>query len=83
MLRWEAAGGTSQEGTALKASLQLLGADGSLVAQEDREIVGGEQQFVLLIPRSAAPGEYKLGLVVYDPSTGSATQSRVEEMPLN
>ncbi len=40
------------------------------MAQEDREIVAGEQQFVLLIPRSAAPGEYKLGLVVYDPSTG-------------
>ena len=69
-LRWEEAGRTSQAGNALKASLQLLGTDGALVAQEDREIVGGEQQFVLMIPRSAVPGEYKLGLVVYDPGTG-------------
>ena len=69
-LRWKHDGGTSQAGNALKASLQLLGPDGALAAQEDREIAGGEQQFALLIPRSAAPGAYNLGLVVYDPSTG-------------
>ena len=69
-LRWEDGDAASQAGSALKASLQLLGADGALVAQEDREIAEGEQQFVLMIPRSAAPGEYKLGLVVYDPGTG-------------
>jgi hypothetical protein len=69
-LRWEESGVESQAGGALKASLQLLGGDGALVAQEDREIAAGEQQFVLMIPRSAAPGEYKLGLVVYDPGTG-------------
>ena len=69
-VRWEDGGQAAQGGTAPKASLQLLGADGALIAQEDREITVGEQQFVLLIPRSAAPGEYKLGLVVYDPGTG-------------
>ena len=69
-LRWEESGAASPAGGALKASLQLLGGDGALVAQEDREIAAGEQQFVLMIPRSATPGEYKLGLVVYDPGTG-------------
>ena len=69
-LRWEDAGVMSQAGAPLKASLQLLSAEGSLLAQEDREIAAGEQQFVLMIPRSAAPEEYKLGLVVYDPGTG-------------
>ena len=70
-VRWEGDDQAVQEGgNAPKASLQLLGADGALIAQEDREIAAGEQKFVLLIPRSAAPGEYKLGLVVYDPGTG-------------
>ena len=69
-VRWEDADQAAQAGNSPKASLQLLGADGALIAQEDREITAGEQKFVLLIPRSAAPGEYKLGLVVYDPSTG-------------
>jgi hypothetical protein len=54
-----------------RASLQLLGPDGSLIAQEDRDVVTGEQDFVLLIPRSAAPGDYRLALVVYDPATGA------------
>jgi hypothetical protein len=54
-----------------KASLQLLRADGSLLAQEDRDIVAGGQDYVLLIPRSAAAGDYRLALVVYDPATGA------------
>jgi hypothetical protein len=68
-LRWEEL--EEPEGTVpRKASLQLLGPDGALIAQEDREITRGEQQYVLLIPRSAAPGAYRLALVVYDPATG-------------
>ena len=69
-VRWEDDDAALQAGSAPKASLQLLGADGALMAQEDREITPGEQKFVLLIPRSAAPGDYKLGLVVYDAGTG-------------
>lgn len=52
-----------------KASLQLLKPDGSLAAQEDRDLVDGQQQFVLMVPRSAAPGAYRLALAVYDPAT--------------
>jgi hypothetical protein len=64
-LRWAEVGDTP-----LKASLQLLAPDGSLVAQEDRDLSAGEQQFVLLIPRSAAAADYRLGLVLYDPAGG-------------
>jgi hypothetical protein len=69
-LQWENADETSDGATPRKASLQLLGPDGALAAQEDREVVAGEETFVLLIPRSAAPGDYRLVLVVYDPATG-------------
>ncbi|MFN8470248.1 MAG: hypothetical protein U0X20_32135 [Caldilineaceae bacterium] len=69
-LRWEDDDAALQAGNAPKASLQLLRADGTLIAQEDREITAGEQKFVLMIPRSAAPGDYNLGLVVYDAGTG-------------
>jgi hypothetical protein len=55
----------------LKASLQLLAPNGTLAAQEDREIKAGEQQYVLLIPRSATPGAYRLALAVYDSATGA------------
>ena len=54
-----------------KSSLQLLSADGALLAQEDRDVVAGEGEYVLLIPRSAAAGDYRLALVVYDPATGA------------
>jgi hypothetical protein len=71
-LRWKSDAGVSSAatlpGASPKASLQLLGADGALVAQEDRDIGQGEEQFVLLIPRSIASGEYQLALVVYDPT---------------
>lgn len=60
-----------ESGTPRKASLQLLRADGSLLAQEDRDIVAGRRDYVLLIPRSAAAGDYRLALVVYDPATGA------------
>ncbi len=53
-----------------RASLQLFGPDGSLAAQEDRDITAGEQEFVLLVPRSAPAGNYRLALVLYDPATG-------------
>ena len=53
-----------------RASLQLLGPDGSLAAQEDRDIAAGEQDFVLLIPRSDAAGDYRLAMVLYDPVSG-------------
>jgi 4-amino-4-deoxy-L-arabinose transferase-like glycosyltransferase len=69
-VRWADDEAALQAGNTLKASLQLLAADGTLMAQEDREVTLGEQKFVLMIPRSAAPGDYKLGLVVYDASTG-------------
>ena len=58
-----------------KASLQLFGPDGALAAQEDRDVAAGEQEFVLLIPRSAAPGAYRLALVVYDPAGGERFQT--------
>ncbi len=60
---------TGHDGAPLKASLQLLAPDGQLAAQEDRDLSSGEQTFMLLIPRSTAPGPYDLALTVYDPST--------------
>ena len=60
---------TGHDGAPLKASLQLLAPDGRLAAQEDRDLSTGEQTFMLLIPRSAAPGPYYLALTVYDPAT--------------
>jgi hypothetical protein len=53
-----------------KASLQLLDVVGQLLAQEDRDITAGTQEFVLLVPRSANPGPLTLALAVYDPATG-------------
>ena len=55
--------------TGRKASLQLLAPDGRLVAQDDRETAPGRQTAVLLVPRSAAPGDYRLILTLYDPVT--------------
>jgi 4-amino-4-deoxy-L-arabinose transferase-like glycosyltransferase len=78
-LRWEddtgvlppsGESGAAQTGALFKASLQLIGADGALVAQEDRAVVPGEQHFVLMIPRSVPPGDYQLALVLYDPASG-------------
>ena len=44
-------------------------ADDVLIAQEDRDLNAEEQTFVLLIPRSTLPGDYRLSLTIYDPST--------------
>ena len=63
-LRWDGAGDTPR-----KASLQLLGPGGALVAQEDRDVANGEQHAVLLVPRSAPLGDYRLVLALYDPAT--------------
>ncbi|MBK8049668.1 MAG: hypothetical protein IPK16_22705 [Anaerolineales bacterium] len=52
-----------------KGSLQLLAPDGALVAQEDHDLVAGRQAYVLLIPRSAPAGDYRLVLAIYDPNT--------------
>jgi len=60
---------TGRDATPRKASLQLLSAAGTLVAQEDRDLTSDHQEFVLLIPRAAAPGEYRLTLALYDPVT--------------
>ena len=56
--------------TPRKVSLQLLSPEGTLVAQNDQEIHEGVQQFVLLVPHSATPGDYTLTLTVYDPNSG-------------
>ncbi len=64
-LRWDEIGAEPRN-----ASLQLLDQNGALIAQEDRAVSQQAQQFVLLIPRSAAPGAYRLALVLYDPATG-------------
>ena len=58
-----------RDATSRKASLQLLSADGVLVAQEDRDLDGDHQEFVLMVPRSAAPGTYRLALALYNPVT--------------
>lgn len=52
-----------------KVSLQLLAADGQLVAQQDQDLTAPEQEFVLLLPRSLAAGDYRLAATVYDPAT--------------
>lgn len=54
---------------ARKVSLQLLAADGSLLAQQDQELTDARQEFALLLPRSLAAGEYRLVATVYDPET--------------
>lgn len=63
-LFWQAVGATPQ-----KVSLQLMGPDGSLVAQQDADLVMTQAPFVLLLPRTLAPGEYKLAAILYDPNT--------------
>lgn len=63
-LFWEAAGAT-----ALKVSLQLMGPDSTLAAQQDADLATTQAPFVLLLPRTLAPGEYKLVAILYDPAT--------------
>jgi len=63
-LFWGARAATGQ-----KVSLQLLGPDGALVAQQDADLANAHTPFVLLLPRDLTPGEYKLALILYDPAT--------------
>jgi hypothetical protein len=64
-LKWETVPETPR-----KVSLQLLSPEGMLVAQNDQEVQEGVQQFVLLVPHSATPGDYTMTLTVYDPDSG-------------
>ncbi|CAN5376137.1 hypothetical protein BH10CHL1_BH10CHL1_15620 [soil metagenome] len=52
-----------------KISLQLLGPDGALVAQQDADMTKAQPPFVLLLPHELAPGAYKLIAILYDPKT--------------
>ncbi|MDQ3249890.1 MAG: glycosyltransferase family 39 protein, partial [Chloroflexota bacterium] len=63
-LFWRAVGVTTH-----KVSLQLLAADGTLVVQQDATVADPQPPFVLLLPRTLAPGTYKLAAILYDPNT--------------
>jgi hypothetical protein len=52
---------------ACKISLQLLSAEGTLVAQADRDL-NEAQDFVLLLPRSLHSGTYTVTALLYDPT---------------
>lgn len=65
-LFWEAPGDLSD----LKVFVQLLGPDGALVAQRDTALMDGPQPHALLIPRAAAPGDYRLIAGLYRAGTG-------------
>ncbi len=52
-----------------KISLQLLGPDGALVAQQDADMSKAQPPFVLLLPHTLPPGAYKLMAILYDPKT--------------
>lgn len=52
-----------------KVSLQLLGSDGTLIAQQDADLANGAQSFALLLPRSGGAGAYRLMVALYDPTT--------------
>jgi len=52
-----------------KISLQLLGPDGALVAQQDADMAKTQLPFVLLLPHNLTPGDYKLIAILYDPKT--------------
>jgi 4-amino-4-deoxy-L-arabinose transferase-like glycosyltransferase len=52
-----------------KVSLQLLAADGTLIAQQDADLVNGAQSFALLIPRAASEMDYRLVVALYNPDT--------------
>jgi len=56
-----------------KVSLQLLGPDGALVAQQDADLASAQAPFVLLLPSNLTAGEYKLTLILYDPDTMQRT----------
>jgi hypothetical protein len=79
-LNWQA---LAAPATNYNVSLQLLGPDGSLVTSTDRTPgngfrpsagwQAGEQiidRFAVTVPANAAPGDYRLLVVVYDPATG-------------
>ena len=51
----------------LKASIRLVGADGTVVAQRD-EAVTPAIASALLVPPQVEPGVYTLGAVLYDPN---------------
>ena len=56
-----------------KISLQFLGPDGALLAQDDRLLsayLAGESIAGLAVPASLTPGTYALQLVLYDGETG-------------
>jgi len=55
--------------TAQKVSLQLLATDGTLIAQQDADLVNGAQSFALLIPRAAQEEAYRLVVALYNPDT--------------
>lgn len=63
-LFWQSIGATPQ-----KVSLQLFGPDGALVAQQDADLAATQAPFVLLLPRTLAPGAYQLVVILYDPTT--------------
>jgi len=60
---------TSHDARALKLSLRLVAPDGSVVAQNDAP-ADPAVRLGLLLPPGAAPGEYALAAVLYDPATG-------------
>lgn len=75
-------------------SLQLLGPDGSLVASTDRTPGNGFRpttswqagepivdRFAITVPPSAAPGVYRLLVVLYDPATGQRLPVQVAGAP--
>ncbi len=53
---------------ACKVSLQLLSADGRLIAQADRDLAE-PQDYVLLLPRSLTAGTYTVTALLYDPAS--------------
>ncbi|MEJ5198443.1 MAG: hypothetical protein WHX53_05935 [Anaerolineae bacterium] len=74
-LRWEAAAGVLSGSE--KLTLQLLDAQGRLVAQSDRpftaaDLSGQVTHDLLIVPRYLAPGAYRLILALYDPARPGA-----------
>lgn len=81
-------------GASYNVSLQLLGPDGALAAATDRTPgngfratttwQAGEQvvdRFALTVPPGAAPGLYRLLVVLYDPATGQRLPVQVAGAP--
>ena len=50
-------------------SVRLVDPQGSVVAQQDKPVAPEMSTFLLFVPPDAAPGCYRLELVVYDPAT--------------